>query len=167
MILNTAPAANTAGIPNLLPDNNPMIGTTPHIPPYMGNPSAVLPQQHHTSIASSSNIPVTAKQSKAIKIVNPDTMKEVDTSKLKKTSHQLWQLNSLKQWNVVWSKVTSQRKKPLWKINLQKKMLQLYPLKWPQLKLLIVALLMDPLLWRTWIEHKVCVCLSVSLHVCV
>ena len=51
--------------PTIIPDNSAVLRTTPH-QPYI--------DQTRT------------KQSKAIKIVNPETMKEVDTSNLKKAS---------------------------------------------------------------------------------
>ena len=50
--------------PTIIPDNSIMLRTMPYIP--------------YTQSAT--------RQSKAIKIVNPETMKEVDTSSLKKTS---------------------------------------------------------------------------------
>ena len=78
--------------PTMIPDNSAILKTTPYIP-YMTNPSAVWQQQqqqqqqqHYTSMASPSSFQVATKQSKAIKIVNPETMKEVDSNDLKKSS---------------------------------------------------------------------------------
>ena len=73
-----------------MPDNTALLGTTPHLN-YLANATAVMQQQqqqqqHHAAMIPSANMPTAAKQSKAIKIVNPETMKEVDTSNLKKTS---------------------------------------------------------------------------------
>ena len=87
MQINTA-AANTGMPPTLIPDNNPaaaaMLGSTHHMP-YLTAAAAVLQQQqHHPSLAPTSSL--STKQSRAIKIVNPETKKEVDISKLKKTS---------------------------------------------------------------------------------
>ena len=50
--------------PTIIPDNSAVLRTTPH-------------QSYNQT---------TTKRSKAIKIVNPETMKEADTSNLKKTS---------------------------------------------------------------------------------
>ena len=60
----TVQPANRNISPNIIPDNSAVLRTTPH-------------QSYNQT---------TTKRSKAIKIVNPETMKEVDTSNLKKTS---------------------------------------------------------------------------------
>ena len=70
-----------------MPDNSVLLGTTPHLNYLAANPSAVLQhqqqQQHLASMMSSAGMLTAAKQSK---IVNSETMKEVDTSNLKKIS---------------------------------------------------------------------------------
>ena len=81
--MNSAAAVASSMPSTMITDNSTILGTTNL--PYMANPLDVL-QQHHTPMASSGNPPTATKQSKAIKIVNPDTMKEVNTSNLKKTS---------------------------------------------------------------------------------
>ena len=86
-----AAAANTGMPPTMMPDSSALLGTA-HLN-YLANVSNVLqqPQQqqqqpHHAPMMPSASISTATKQSKAIKIVNPETMKEVDTSNLKKTS---------------------------------------------------------------------------------
>ena len=71
------PTANMTMPPSMMPTNSGMLRTAPYMP-YMANTSAAQqpPIQH------SSNFQATGKQSKAIKIVNPETMKEVDISNL-------------------------------------------------------------------------------------
>ena len=73
------PAANMP--PTMMPDNSTMLRTAPYMP-YMANPPAV--QQY--PIQQPANLQAGAKQSKAIKIVNPETMKEVDISNFTTTS---------------------------------------------------------------------------------
>ena len=67
--------------PSMMPASNTMLRTAPYMP-YMANTSAAQqpPIQH------SANFQAVGKQSKAIKIVNPETMKEVDFSNLKSMS---------------------------------------------------------------------------------
>ena len=87
MPMGTPAAASTGMPPTLMPDPNPLLGTTPHIPYLTSSATGVLQQQHHPPSMVPPNIQTGAtKQSKAIKIVNPETMKEVDTKNLKKTS---------------------------------------------------------------------------------
>ena len=74
------PAANMTMLPSVMPDNSAMLRAAPYMP-YMANTSAV---QH--PIQQPAIFQAAAKQSKAIKIVNPETMKEVDISNLKTTS---------------------------------------------------------------------------------
>ena len=64
-----------------MPASDAMLRTAPYMP-YMANTSAAQqpPIQH------SANFQAVGKQSKAIKIVNPETMKEVDFSNLKSMS---------------------------------------------------------------------------------
>ena len=71
------PATKT---PTMMLDNSAMLRTAPYMP-YMANPPAV-----QYSIQQPANLQAGAKQSKAIKIVNPETMKEVEISNLKTTS---------------------------------------------------------------------------------
>ena len=89
MPMNTVTGAgtNAAIPPGMMHDNSAILAATtqPHMH-YMPNTPTMLPQQpqqHHMQPLAPA---AAAKQSKAIKIVNPDTMKEVDTSNLKKTS---------------------------------------------------------------------------------
>ena len=82
MSMNNPAAANTGMPPTMIPDSTALLGTTPHMNYFQPQQQ----QQHHTAMIPTANIPATTKQSKAIKIVNPETMKEVDTSNLKKTS---------------------------------------------------------------------------------
>ena len=90
MPMNTVTGAagtNAAIPPGIMPDNSAILAATtqPHMH-YMPNTPTMLPQQpqqHHMQPLAPA---AAAKQSKAIKIVNPETMKEVDTSNLKKTS---------------------------------------------------------------------------------
>ena len=80
----TAAGANAGIPPAMMPDNSAMLATTQtHMAHFVPNQPNVL--QHHHAIQPQAPA-AAAKQSKAIKIVNPDTMKEVDTSNLKKTS---------------------------------------------------------------------------------
>ena len=82
------PASNMAMPPTMIPDNTAMLRTTPYSP-YMANPPPVIQQQqqqHQTVMALPGNSQTKSKQSKAIKIVNPETMKEVDVSNFTKTS---------------------------------------------------------------------------------
>ena len=65
--------------PSMMPDNSAMLRIAPYMP-YMANPSVV--QQ---PIQQPANFQAATKQSKAIKIVNPETMTEVDISNLKTT----------------------------------------------------------------------------------
>ena len=72
----------------ITPDRSVMLRTAPYIP-YMANPSPVIQtqnQQHQTAILLPGTLQTKTKQSKAIKIVNPETMKEVDISNFTKTS---------------------------------------------------------------------------------
>ena len=74
--------------PTMIPDNGAMLRTAPYIP-YMANPPPAIQQQqqqHQTVMALPGNRQTKNKQSKAIKIVNPETMKEVDISNFTKTS---------------------------------------------------------------------------------
>ena len=74
--------------PAMIPDNSGMLRTAPYIP-YMANPSPVIQQQlqqHQTVMPLPSNPQIKTKQSKAIKIVNPETMKEVDIGNFTMTS---------------------------------------------------------------------------------
>ena len=87
MSMSNPAAANTGMPPTMIPDNPALLGTTPHMT-YLAAANALQQQQqqqHHTAMIPAASVPAT-KQSKAIKIVNPETMKEVDTSNLKKTS---------------------------------------------------------------------------------
>ena len=68
-------------LPSMMPDNSAILRIAPYMP-YMANPSAV--QQHPTQ--QPVNFQAAAKQSKAIKIVNPETMMEVEISNLETTS---------------------------------------------------------------------------------
>ena len=82
-----AAGTNAAIPPGIMHDNSAILAATtqPHMH-YMPNTPTMLPQQpqqHHMQPPAPA---AAAKQSKAIKIVNPETMKEVDTSNLKKTS---------------------------------------------------------------------------------
>ena len=89
MPMNTVTGAgtNAAIPPGIMPDNSAILAATtqPHMH-YMPNTPTMLPQQpqqHHMQPLAPA---AAAKQSKAIKLVDPETMKEVDTSNLKKTS---------------------------------------------------------------------------------
>lgn len=73
--MNTA--TNAGMPPTMMPDNNGMVLTTK---PHMHSPNV----HHHTTMVQLPVPSMATKQSKAIKIVNPETMREVDTSKLKK-----------------------------------------------------------------------------------
>ena len=70
------PTANMTMPPSMMPASDAMLRTAPYMP-YMANTSAAQqpPIQH------SANFQAVGKQSKAIKIVNPETMKEVDILK--------------------------------------------------------------------------------------
>ena len=82
------PASNMAMPPTMISDNSAMLSAAPYIP-YMVNPSPVIQQQqqeHKNTMPLPGNTQTKTKQSKAVKIVNPETMKEVDIGNFTKTS---------------------------------------------------------------------------------
>ena len=84
----TGAAGTSAAIPpGMMHDNSAILAATtqPHMH-YMPNTPTMLPQQPQQHHMQPPVPAAAAKQHKAIKIVNPETMKEVDTSNLKKTS---------------------------------------------------------------------------------
>ena len=80
MPMNTAIAAGAnAGMPPaMMSGNSGMLATTR---PHMHSSNV---HHHHATMVHPPVTSMATKQSKAIKIVNPETMREVDTSKLKK-----------------------------------------------------------------------------------
>ena len=81
----TAARTNTGMPPAMMPDNSAMLATSqPHMH-YMPN-QLNLTQLHRHTMVQQLVPPTATKQSRTIKIINPETMREVDTNTLKKVS---------------------------------------------------------------------------------
>ena len=84
MMPMSQPATANIGVPpTITGDTNALLGNTPHMPYLTTLGPAVMQQHHSPSMVPSVNTPTTmTKHFKAIKTVNPETMKKVDTDKI-------------------------------------------------------------------------------------